>query len=104
MNSSKSRLLVQPDFSQPQYITVTPETAGWEHLTFGAVQLEGGKEWSFDTSVNEFALVILGGACDVITNKESFQACRFAQRRVSWLTYSPLLFTKHNNINQSGIR
>ncbi len=73
MNSTNSKLLVQPDFSQPQYITVNPEIAGWEHLTFGAVRLEGGKEWSFDTSVNEFALVILGGACDVITNTESFR-------------------------------
>jgi 5-deoxy-glucuronate isomerase len=73
MNSIKSRLLIQPDFSQPQYLTVTPEIAGWEHLTFGAVKLEKEKEWSFDTSVNEFALVILGGVCDVMTNTETFR-------------------------------
>jgi 5-deoxy-glucuronate isomerase len=73
MNSINSRLLVQPDFSQPQYLTVTPEIAGWEHLTFGAVQLDREQEWSFDTSVNEFALVILGGVCDVMSNTGTFR-------------------------------
>jgi 5-deoxy-glucuronate isomerase len=73
MNPTKSRLLVPPDFSQPQYMTITPEIAGWEHLTFGAVQLEQGKEWFFSTSENELVIAILGGTCDVITNFETFK-------------------------------
>ena len=72
LNSTKSRLLISPDFSQSQYMTVTPEIAGWEHLTFGAVKLERGQEWVFNTLENELAVAILGGSGDVITNSETY--------------------------------
>ncbi len=73
MNSTNSKLLISPDFSQPQYMAVTPEIAGWEHLTFGAVQLEKGKEWFFSTFENELVIAILGGTCDVNTSSETFK-------------------------------
>ncbi len=72
MNSTKSRLLISPDYSQSQYMTVTPEIAGWEHLTFGAVKLERGQEWVFNTLENELAVAILGGSGDVISNTETY--------------------------------
>ena len=39
MKSTQSRLLVIPDLSKREYLTVTPESAGWEHLNFKAVKL-----------------------------------------------------------------
>ncbi len=63
-----SRLLIPPDFSRPDYIRVTPQTAGWEHLNFCAVRLTRAQSWSFDTGPNELALVILGGTCNVTSN------------------------------------
>lgn len=73
MNSKKSRLLIPPDFSHSQYQMITPEIAGWEHLSFGAVRLEQGKEWVFSTSENEVVIAILGGTCDVSTGSEAFK-------------------------------
>jgi 5-deoxy-glucuronate isomerase len=73
MNSKKSRLLIPPDFSHSQYQMITPEIAGWEHLSFGAVRLEQGKDWLFSTSENEVVIAILGGTCDVSTGSESFK-------------------------------
>lgn len=65
---AKSHLLVEPDLSQTEYIRVTPRSAGWEHLSFSAVQLTQGQAWRFDTGPNELALVILGGTCDITAN------------------------------------
>lgn len=69
MRSSESRLLIKPDHSRREYITVTPESAGWQHLSFSAVKLTKGQKWDFDTGENELALTILGGTIDVASNK-----------------------------------
>ena len=74
MKSTESRLLVKPDLTRREYITVTPESAGWEHLSFTAVRLAKGEEWQFDTGENELALTILGGTLDVISNKGEWKA------------------------------
>lgn len=69
MSSTESRLLIKPNFSQREYITVTPDSAGWDHLSFSAVKLAKGEQWEFDTGSNELALTILGGTIDVESNK-----------------------------------
>ncbi|NSW52258.1 MAG: 5-deoxy-glucuronate isomerase [Anaerolineae bacterium] len=69
MTPYTSHLLVQPDFSKPAYLTVTPESAEWEHLSFQAVQLKIGEQWAFDTNANELVLVILGGTLDIHSNR-----------------------------------
>ena len=69
MSSSESRLLIKPDLNRRDYITVTPESAGWQHLSFSAVRLAKGEKWEFDTGENELALTILGGTIDVASNK-----------------------------------
>ncbi len=68
MNSTQSHLLVKPDFSRKEYITVTPQIAGWKDLSFLAVQLKDGEEWSFQTQGNELALVVLSGSLDISSN------------------------------------
>lgn len=61
-------LLVSPNFSQNEYIHVTPESAGWDHLSFAARQMSRGDRWDFETGENELALVVLGGTCQVTSN------------------------------------
>jgi 5-deoxy-glucuronate isomerase len=65
MSSTSSKLLVKPDLSKSQYLSISPKSAGWEHLHFAAIKLQKGEEWSFDTAGNELALIILSGTCDV---------------------------------------
>jgi 5-deoxy-glucuronate isomerase len=68
MSSSSSKLLVKPDFSKSEYIHVSPQSAGWEHLSFSAGKLRKGQTWVFETGENELALVILGGTCSISSN------------------------------------
>jgi 5-deoxy-glucuronate isomerase len=74
MTSSASKLLIKPELHKMEYITVSPESAGWDHLHFRAVHLQGGEEWSFQTGVNELALIILGGTCDVVSNQGEWRS------------------------------
>jgi 5-deoxy-glucuronate isomerase len=68
MSPSPSRLLIKPDYSRPEYLTVTPASASWEHLHFQAIKLKADEEWHFNTAGNELALVIFGGAADVYSS------------------------------------
>jgi 5-deoxy-glucuronate isomerase len=68
MTSNSSSLIIAPDFSQPEYIQVTPQSAQWEHLSFAARQLNQGATWDFETQDNELALVVLGGVCEITSN------------------------------------
>lgn len=74
MSSNESYLLVKPNLTRREYITVTPESAGWEHLSFTAVRLAKGEEWHFDTDENELALTILGGTLDFHSNQGEWKA------------------------------
>lgn len=60
-----NRLLVQPSAGYGEYIKVTPESAGWEHLGFAARKLAQGETWNFQTREYEFGLVVLGGQCTI---------------------------------------
>ena len=68
MSCNNSKLLVKPDYKNHEYITISPKSAGWEHLHFQAVKLHKGEEWSFETGMNELALIILSGSCNIISN------------------------------------
>jgi 5-deoxy-glucuronate isomerase len=62
-------LLIPPDFNQDEYIHVTPSSARWEHLSFAARKMKRGDTWDFETQENELALVVLGGVCQVTSNR-----------------------------------
>ena len=63
----------QSDKRDPELILeVTPQSAGWEYISFQARRLDEGKTWSFDTGENEFALVNLSGSYRVESNKGSW--------------------------------
>lgn len=73
MSSTKSHLLVKPDFANQSYISITPKSAKWEHLHFAAIKLSKGQSWSFNTSDYELALTILGGTCDVTSSAGNWE-------------------------------
>lgn len=53
-------------------LEVTPQSAGWEYISFQARLLDEGKTWSFDTGENEFAFVNLSGRYRVDSNRGSW--------------------------------
>lgn len=74
MSPEPSSLLVKPNSSSAEYISVTPASAGWEHLSFSARALRQGERFEWDTGPNELALVILGGTCTVDSNRGCWEA------------------------------
>lgn len=74
MSSTGSRLLIKPKPARREYIKVTPESAGWQHLSFCAVKLEKGEKWEFNTGENELALTMLGGTVDIGSSKGDWKA------------------------------
>jgi len=69
MSTNQSPFLIVPDFSQAEYMRVTPASAGWDFLHFAARQMQAGQRWAFDTGEHELALVVLGGKCAVESNR-----------------------------------
>jgi 5-deoxy-glucuronate isomerase len=48
---------------------ITPQVAGWEHLSFGARRLTKGQRWAENTGGSEYGLVLLGGACSIESSR-----------------------------------
>jgi 5-deoxy-glucuronate isomerase len=69
MTRDCSRLLVRPRPGAGEYIRVTPETAGWQHLSFAARILHDDEKWEAHTGDFEYGLVVLGGSCAVTTSR-----------------------------------
>ncbi len=69
----KSPLLVRPDTSRNEYVRVTPELAGWEHLHFAARRLSRGQTWQGDTGDHEYGLVTLGGVCAIESSRGTWR-------------------------------
>jgi len=67
--SVNSSLLVLPRVETGEYIRVTPESAGWEHLSFAVRLLRRGQEWEMSTDESEYGLVVLGGVCSVRSSR-----------------------------------
>lgn len=50
-------------------LSITPESAGWDYISFQARRLAAGESWSFDTGENEFAFVNLTGRYSVSSSR-----------------------------------
>ncbi len=50
-------------------LSITPESADWELISFQVRKLEAGKSWSFETGENELAFVNLSGRYTVESDK-----------------------------------
>jgi len=71
--STKSPLLVHPTSNSGEYIRVTPESAGWEHLHFTARLMSKAETWRCNTGTDEYGLVVLGGVCSVESSRGNWQ-------------------------------
>jgi 5-deoxy-glucuronate isomerase len=72
MQYTAKTILVHPrsDPADPELIlSITPESAGWDYISFQARRLAHGQSWSFETGENEFALVNLTGCYRVKSNR-----------------------------------
>jgi 5-deoxy-glucuronate isomerase len=67
--SANSSLQVSPHGETGEYIRVTPESAGWEHLGFAVRLMEHGEEWEAQSDVFEYGLVVLSGVCGVRSSR-----------------------------------
>lgn len=65
-------VLVRPaeDAGDPGLIlSITPDSAGWEYISFQARRLQHEESWSFATGENELAIVDLSGRYTVDSNR-----------------------------------
>ena len=72
MQYTSENILVKPasDPNDPDLIlSVTPQQAGWDYISFQARRLAAGKEWSFSSGENELAIVVLSGCFNVRSNR-----------------------------------
>lgn len=72
MQYTTENILVHPvnDPADPDLIiSVTPEQAGWDYISFQVRRLAAGKKWSFSSGENELALVVLSGCLTVSSNR-----------------------------------
>ncbi|MFZ9003608.1 MAG: 5-deoxy-glucuronate isomerase [Robiginitalea sp.] len=68
-----SPLLVKPKTGSQAYHHITPETAKWEYLNFGARQMRSGTKWEWDTAENELVVVLLSGNFKVTSSKGNWE-------------------------------
>lgn len=62
-------MLIAPNIENEEYIQVSPVSAGWDFLHFAARTMRHQDTWEMETGDCELALVILGGACSVTSNR-----------------------------------
>ena len=72
MQYTADNILVKPQACAdgPDLIlSITPEQAGWDYISFQVRELAQGKSWSFASGQNELALVNLSGRYTVDSDK-----------------------------------
>jgi 5-deoxy-glucuronate isomerase len=56
------------------HLSITPQNAGWDFISFQVRRLRAGEQWSFATGDEELALVTLSGLYDVQTNRGEWRS------------------------------
>lgn len=72
MQYTADNILIKPGIfaDDPDLIlSITPEQAGWEYISFQARRLESNQSWSFESGENELVLVNLSGSYSVKSNR-----------------------------------
>ncbi len=67
-----SRLQVKASPRGREIVSVTPDSAGWEHVGFKAMRLATGEEDSIDTGTRELCLVVLTGTVDLTVDGQTW--------------------------------
>jgi len=76
MRYTSENILVGPQNDageQGLILEVTPQSAGWEFISFQARRLDAGGVWAFDTGENEFALVNMSGRYRVESSRGTWK-------------------------------
>lgn len=76
MRYTADNILVGPQDNpgeQGLILGVTPQSAGWEFISFQARRLDAGGVWTFDTGENEFALVNMSGRYRVESSRGTWE-------------------------------
>lgn len=68
-----SHLLVKPGKAKGIYHSITPETANWNYLSFGAREMVKGEKWEHETQNNEMVIVLLSGNFKVESDKGTWE-------------------------------
>ncbi|NIA14593.1 MAG: 5-deoxy-glucuronate isomerase [Nitrospiraceae bacterium] len=72
MQYTAADLLVRPQTHPGDpglLLSITPECAGWNYISFQARKLEAGASWAFETGENELVIVNLTGRYAVASNR-----------------------------------
>jgi len=72
MQYTADNILVKPGVfpDDPDLIlSITPQQAGWEYISFQARRLAANQSWSFESGENELAIVNLSGRYSVSSNR-----------------------------------
>ena len=81
MQYTAADLLVRPR-AHPEdpglLLSITPERAGWDYITFQARRLAAGASWAFETGENELVVVNLTGRYAVASNRDTWREHRRA--------------------------
>ncbi len=67
-----SRLQVKANRDGRDIVSVTPQSAGWEHVGFKAIRLAAGESQAIDTGTRELCLVVLTGSVDVTVDGQTW--------------------------------
>ena len=67
---------IKPNLDTTVQIDVTPESAGWEYLSYKVVTLRAGESHQHNTEGNEIALTLLSGSGTIRVGDESFAVSR----------------------------
>jgi len=96
MQYTTENLLVHPS-SNPQdpdlILAVTPESAGWDFISFQARRLGIGQEWSFHSGGHELAIVLLSGAISVRSTRGNWSGL---ERQDVWTSAATALYLPRN--------
>ena len=96
MQYTTENLLVAPrtDLHDPDLIlVVTPESAGWDLISFQARKLKAGNQWSFGSASNELAIVLLSGKISIHSTRGSWHDL---ERKDVWTSAATALYLPRN--------
>ncbi len=62
-----------PDPGSTTIVEVDPQKSGWDSISFRAIRLASGQQWSGDTGSQEAAIVMLSGVVDIETSTGNYR-------------------------------
>lgn len=68
--------LIKPDHTKTKIIDISPQSAGWEYLSFRVVKLKAGESYTEATEGNELALVPLMGSGTLQVAEQAWETQR----------------------------